>query len=213
MRFSSLLYHLGVLAVTVAAGTTVRKVHSGPTGYVVDFVFTPNATTHPQSVLLGFPLYSDSLHASPSVTDGYSPWNWKSDYFSLLLFTDLGSPATTAGLNMTYNSSSGDWELTVPFPSGTFNYNFYPDCDTSWLKCEALVDPSNLPIEFYPGDQLVSTIQVPFDSAFQVRDYDWQLPLPSTRHRGNISFQHYPSPGSTYPTKGTLLYLSLLFIH
>jgi hypothetical protein len=64
-----------LLSSTFVPVTTVRKVNSGRTGYVVDFVFTPNATTHPKSVLLGgFLLYSDPLHASPSRTVGYSPW-------------------------------------------------------------------------------------------------------------------------------------------
>ncbi|KUJ11845.1 alpha/beta-hydrolase [Mollisia scopiformis] len=202
MRFSSLFVNAAFLEVGLAASTTVRKVDTSPTGYVVDFVFTPNATTHPKSVLLGFPLYSDSLHASPSITDGYSPWDWKPEYFSLALFTNTGSPATLAGLDMTYNPSSGDWELSVPFPSGTFNYNFYPDCNsTDYLNCAALTDSSNPPLEPYPGDQLVSTIQVPFDGKYQVRDYDWQLPLPNESRRGNFSFQQYPSPGSTYPSK------------
>jgi hypothetical protein len=203
------------LASAFGAATTVRKVNNGPTGYVVDFVFTPNATTHPKFVLLGgFPLYSDSLHASASKTAGYSPWQWKPDDFSMGLFVDLGSPATIAGLNMTLNSKTGDWELTVPFPSGTFNYAYSLDCiNGSYLNCAGVVDPSNLPLELYPGDQLVSTIQVPFDSKYQANDYDWQLPLENQSQRGSISFQHYPSPNSTYPSPGRYPSLCSVLIH
>ncbi|CZR59821.1 uncharacterized protein PAC_09715 [Phialocephala subalpina] len=181
MRFSLLFIAVSFLGAALAAKTIARKVNSGPTGYVIDFVFTPNATTHPKSVQLGFPLFSDSLHASPSVVNGYLPYDWRPEYFSMEIFSSA-LPVPVAGLNMTFNSRSGDWEITVPFPSGTFNYNFYLDCnDTNYFKCPAAVtDPSNPLIELYPGDQFVSVIQVPFKK----------------------KYQHYPSPGSTYPSPG-----------
>lgn len=107
MQFSMLLINAAFLAVTPALGTTVRKVNSRPTGYVVDFIFKPNATEHHTLVLLGgFALYSDALHGSPFITNGYSPYNWKPDYFRIILFNGLGCPATLGGLNMTYNPSA-----------------------------------------------------------------------------------------------------------
>lgn len=207
MHFASALATSLALTVPVFGGaaTKVRKTGQGPTGYVVDFVFTPNATEKYSSVLLGgFPFFSDPLHASPSKTNGYSPWQWKADDFSMSVSPDYGVPnITSAGLNMTWNEREGSWEITVPMPSGTWNYAYYPECTTAWSYCDlALVDPSNMPIEAYAGDQLVSNIQVPFDGKYQVNDYDWQLPLPDASKRGSISFHQYPSPGSTYPSPG-----------
>jgi hypothetical protein len=202
MYLSDVFAALAFLPWVFGAATTVRKTDEDPTGYVIDFVFTPNTTTSPSFVLLGgFPLYSDSLHASPSKTDDYSPWKWKPDDFGMVLFTDLGNPATMAGLNMTLNTKTGDWELTVPFPSGTFSYAYHPDCSaTTWSACPTIVvDFSNPPIELYLGDQNLSIVQVPFGAKYQVNNYDWQLPLPMASQRGDISFHNYPSPNSTYP--------------
>jgi hypothetical protein len=125
-----------LLALTMpvfSAATKVRKTGNGPTGYVVDFVFTPNATERYSSVLLGgFPFFSDPLHALPSKTNGYSPWQWKADDFSMSVSPDYGVPnITSAGLNMTWNAEAGSWHITVPLPSGTWNYAYYPKCKTA----------------------------------------------------------------------------------
>jgi hypothetical protein len=125
----------------------------------------------------------------------------------MALFVDLADPATLSGLNMTLKLSTGNWELTILFPSGTFNYAYFPDCSGTWSNCTGVVDPSNMPLGFHRGDQLVSTIQVPFGWQYQVNDYDWQLPLGNKAERKYISFQHYPSPNSTYPSPGTDLVL------
>ncbi|KAJ5101219.1 hypothetical protein N7456_007271 [Penicillium angulare] len=122
--------------------------------------------------------------------------------FSMRLAPDYGNEADNlAGLEMNHNEETGEWEITVPLPSGTWLYAYYPDCTTgNWRTCDvAMVDPSNLPIEAFPGDQLLSAIQLPFDGKFQVVDYDWQLPLGDVSRRGNVSFHQYSSPGSTYP--------------
>ncbi|OJJ46520.1 hypothetical protein ASPZODRAFT_142334 [Penicilliopsis zonata CBS 506.65] len=201
------MHILVVLALIAASaegkGTTVRKTGTGPTGYEVDFVFTPNSTTNASSVLLGgFPFFSDPLHASLVKTDGYTPYEWRADMFSMRLSPDYGNEAgTLSGLAMQYNNQTGDWEVTVPLPSGTWLYAYYPDCTTgNWRDCNvSLVDPSNLPLEAFPGDQLLSAIQLPFDGEFQVQNYDWQLPLEDVSKRGNVSFHQYASPGSTSP--------------
>ncbi|KAJ6010776.1 hypothetical protein N7451_002188 [Penicillium sp. IBT 35674x] len=122
--------------------------------------------------------------------------------FSMRLSPDYGNEADNlAGLEMTHNEHTGDWEITVPLPSGTWLYAYYPNCTTgNWRNCDvALVDPSNLPVEAFAGDQLLSAIQLPFDREFQVNNYDWQLPLEDVSKRGNVSFHRYSSPGSTYP--------------
>jgi predicted esterase len=107
------------------------------------------------------------------------------------------------GFNMTRDVKSGDWTVRIPFPSGIFNYAYYPDCWQGWgnRNCTALTDPSNPPLERQKGDQLTSTIEVPFDGRFQERNYDKFLPLQPASRRGSIRFVTYPSPGSTYPKK------------
>jgi hypothetical protein len=109
---------------------------------------------------------------------------------------DYGNPAVNlAGLNMTLNSKTGNWEVTVPLPSGTWNYAYYPDGMTIWSNCDvALTDPSNTPIEAFSGDQKLSTIQVLFHEGFQVNDYSWQLLLPDVSKRGKISFTSTLTP-------------------
>ncbi|KAG4416795.1 hypothetical protein IFR04_010050 [Cadophora malorum] len=203
-----LVLELLCLVTTVfSTGTRVRRTHRGPTGFEVDFVFQPNATQNYSSVLLGgFPFFSDPLHASASKTNGYSPYDWKPDYFSMRLGTDYGnSNATVAGLNMIMNNATGNWEISVPLPSGTWLYGFYPDCGSNWKTgCKTqLVDPSNMPIQMYQGDQLLSAVQVPFDRRFQEVNYDWQLPAKNESQRGTVSFVGYQSPGSIYPKIGT----------
>ncbi|KAJ5263158.1 hypothetical protein N7478_010763 [Penicillium angulare] len=90
--------------------------------------------------------------------------------FSMRLSPDYGNEAgNLAGLEMKHNEHTGDWEITVPLPSGTWLYAYYPNCTTgNWKACDvAIVDPSNLPIEAFAGDQLLSAIQLPFDREFQ----------------------------------------------
>src|ERR1700755_1926231 len=92
----------------LAAGTTVRKVDHGPTGYEVDFIFHPPTNSSPyHSVLLGgFPKYSDASHASMSKTNGYEPSDWKPDDFGLVVVPD-NTAATYTGFNMTLDPSTG----------------------------------------------------------------------------------------------------------
>jgi hypothetical protein len=196
---------LATLPIALAKSTTVRATGKGPTGYVVDFVYRANGTSKPSTVLLGnIPLFSDQLHASPSKTAGYSPFNWKPDQFALALFNNQDANQNTyAGFNMSYNEASNEWEFTLPLPSGTYQYAYYPDCRNITSNCIGIIDQTNLPIQALPGDQTFSIVQVPFDKNFQVRDYDWELPYPDKSKQGSISFHQYPSPGSTYPKPST----------
>ncbi|KAJ9136746.1 carbohydrate esterase family 1 protein [Pleurostoma richardsiae] len=191
-------------------GTQVIHTGLGPTGYEVTFRFHPNATTHPKFVVLGgFGLYTNQRTASIENMMQYLPSQWQPGFFSLNTDTQYAAPGNdgthTGGFNMTYEGDTGDWVATLPFPSGTFNYGFYPDCWQGWSYCKGLTDPSNPPIEFQAGEQVISTIQVPWDGNYQpdYMNYDNYLPYEdvSKRGRGNISFQLYPSPGSTYPAK------------
>lgn len=204
-------------AASYHGGTTkVVKTGKKPTGYEVEFHFQPNSTLHPQFVVLGgFFLYTNSREASNTKMKEILPWDWQPEDFSLRTVPDyfdtygVQIPSKhgdySKGFNMTYDSKSGDWVITLPFPSGTFNYAYYPDCWQGWgnSNCTVLTDPSNPPIERLKGDQKLSTIQVPFDGKFQVQNYDKYLPLEPASHRGTISFHTYPSPGSTYPSNGT----------
>jgi enterochelin esterase-like enzyme len=102
---------------------------------------------------------------------------------------------------MHYNSNDGSWELTLPFPSGTFQYSFLVNCVPPVIFCTGTVDPENPPIEALAGEQTSSIIQVPFDAKRQIYNYDWQLPLANMRQRGTVNFYNYSSPGATYPAQ------------
>lgn len=202
MRSSLVISPLSYSALVLSRSTAVRKTGHGPTGYVVDFVFHGNSTSKPSSVLLGgIPLFSDALNASPSRTSGFLPYNWKPDQFPLALFpTGDVNQDTYAGFNMTWNQATNDWEITLPLPSGTYQYAFYPDCYNITSNCAGIVDANNPPLAPSNDDQMFSTVQVPFNRRYQSKDYDYQLPFQNTEARGSVQYFDYPSPGSTYPS-------------
>ncbi|KAF2093536.1 alpha/beta-hydrolase [Rhizodiscina lignyota] len=205
-------FALGHPGVSSYSHQKTEVIHTGkrPTGYEVSFKFHPNATTHPTFVVLGgFGLYTNTRTASLSKMEQILPWDWTPEDFSLRTSVQLPAPGTngkyTKGFNMTYDHSTGDWTYTLPFPSGTFNYAYYVDCWQGWASpnCTPITDPSNPPIERAKGDQLLSTVQVPWDGQFQSpsMNYDKYFPLQPASKRGSISFHVYRSPGSIYPSK------------
>jgi hypothetical protein len=190
-------------AVAVSAWTTVRKTDQGPTGYVVDFRYDPLPTDPVASkvYLNGLLQISDHLHSSQSQYDNFTPDQFTADKFMVF-------PPVT--YEMDYDAATKTWIKSVPMQSGAWNYNFYLDCDPAVdpltfrpvNNCTApgVLDRHNPPITPTYGDQLTSTVVVPFDGRFQIRDYDYVLPLSDDSKRGNISFFNYPSPGSTVPS-------------
>nr|OQO19088.1 hypothetical protein B0A51_13171 [Rachicladosporium sp. CCFEE 5018] len=182
--------------------TTVRKTSHGPTGYVVDFIYRHNGTTQPSSVTVGGINYlSDAPHASVSKSSGYSPYAWKPGQFSYQNFatSDVNANVSYAGFNMTYNDGEALWELSLPLPSQTYQYAFYPDCKGIWPSCAGFIDEGNLPIEARRGDQVDSVVEVPANRRYSNLDYTYQFPVKESA-RGEIAFYEYPSPGLTYPS-------------
>ncbi|GKT60959.1 alpha/beta-hydrolase [Colletotrichum tofieldiae] len=126
------------------------------------------------------------------------PSDWRPGYINFATDDDFDS-GTLPTFDMVEDEKSGDWLLTLPFPSGTFQYSFLVDCAPPVTLCDSIVDSDNPPIQSLPGEQASSIVQVPFSKAHQTDDYSWQLPLEDSEKRGRVEFFNYSSPGSTYP--------------
>lgn len=184
-----------------SAAAVVERDPNGPTGYQVTFRYRPPPDSpEPANVSMGSGfLYTDPLHTTSETAANYLPSQWKPDYVNFGSYLDLIS-GEAPSLNMGMDKETGDWVLTLPFPSGTFQYSFLVNCTPPVIYCPGTVDTDNPPIEMLAGEQTSSIVQVPFDKTFQTVDNTWQLPLEDKNRRGHIGFFNYTSPGSTYPT-------------
>ncbi|KAE8333989.1 alpha/beta-hydrolase [Aspergillus sergii] len=191
----------------LASGSvTVRKTDQPPTGYEVTFEYINNEASN---IKMGGDFYSftDQYHTTPQFNAGLDLHNYKpGDFLAPISGTNYGPGGKQVGYEMTKNKN-GVWTYTTPFPSGTFQYWFLPDCDYA-PNCTSIgqfvTDPENPPIENYPGQQNASIFQVPYDARFQAYgplglDFDYALPVHQVSERGVVSFVNYTSAGSTIP--------------
>lgn len=193
---------------SVDAGVTVQQTNQGPTGYEVQFTYT-NASAD-SIVLTGLPMFTNEKHTSPQRAAAYSPFDYQPGYFVVANLVGAGQNTTNWPYVMQRGNQSGDgeWELTVPLPSGTYSYAFCVDAssvdDCSVDAANLFVDPENLPFVNVEGDMTSSTVQVPYDARFQYYDtlnlnFDFTLPVAPSASRGSVQAVNYTSPGSTHP--------------
>jgi len=125
----------------------------------------------------------------------------ETDYFGMVLLTNLGSSAIMVGLNMTLNIKSGNRELTFLFSSSNFSYAYFPDYSSATYIACPLTFGRFFKSSYWvlSRDQNVSIVQVPFNAKYEMNNYNWKLPFPEVDKRGNISLRHYPSLYSIYP--------------
>ncbi|KLU92743.1 hypothetical protein MAPG_11645 [Magnaporthiopsis poae ATCC 64411] len=209
---------LGLFAQTGLAGVSVRKTGTAPTGYEVDFTFARDKASR---VLVAGGLYpfTDQWHTGWERSVGWSPREIR------LLSLPFRGDAERAANILPYRKSKGrlrpyvmqrdgggggDWRLTIPLPSGTYNYAFLVDCDVpsncSFGSGKWVIDPDNPPFVNVRGDATASSFQVPFDAKFQAMpaggadlNFDYALPQTDASKRGTVTTVNYTSPGSVWP--------------
>ncbi|KAI6382267.1 hypothetical protein MCOR25_000856 [Pyricularia grisea] len=207
---SFLALALGLFAQKTLGGVAVRKTGTAPTGYEVDFTLV-NETASRVIVAGGIFPFTDQWHTGWQYSGGWSPREYQRGDFIL--------PQTAGGLGdadwpyVMESDGQGSWRLTVPMPSGTYNYAFLVDCEVptncSFASGKWVIDPENPPFVNVPGDQTASSFQVPFDAEFQGTpaggsdlDFDYALPRADSSERGTVATVNYTSPGSVWPAPG-----------
>jgi enterochelin esterase-like enzyme len=100
---------------------------------------------------------------------------------------------------MKKDPSTGVWSITIPLPSGEFNYGFVVNCtdaeEASATGCPEISDPSNPPWNDRHGVRVgsvepTSQVYVPSDPAFHTVNYSWQAP---TSPHGALKDVLYPA--------------------
>ncbi|KAL8285869.1 hypothetical protein RB597_002784 [Gaeumannomyces tritici] len=204
---SAIALALGLFAETGLAGVSVRKTGTAPTGYEVDFTLA-NDTASRVLVAGGLFPFTDQWHTGWQRSNGWSPRDYQAGDFVL--------PQAAGGLGdadwpyVMKRDGGGDWRLTVPLPSGTYNYAFLVDCDApfncTFASGKWVIDPDNPPFVNVAGDATASSFQVPFDARFQATpaggsdlNFDYALPRADPAERGAVTTVNYTSPGSVWP--------------
>ncbi|KAJ5831903.1 carbohydrate esterase family 1 protein [Penicillium riverlandense] len=202
------VFHLFLLvssAYLTSSAVMVNPSAQSPTGYEVTFTYV---NEHARNVLMGGDIYSftDQWHTTPQYNAGFDLHGYKPGDFLAPVDPNFGPGSKNPGYQM-IKKEHGMWTYTTYFPSGTFTYNFMPDCDFA-PNCSAagqvVIDPDNPPIQNYPGQQNYSIFQVSFDSRHQSYaafdlDFSYQLPITSKSLTGTLFFVNYTSPGSPVP--------------
>ncbi|KAI0025742.1 carbohydrate esterase family 1 protein [Xylariomycetidae sp. FL0641] len=193
----ALLSAVAALLPVVSAGVVVTKTDQGPTGYEVTITYT---NTSAKTVTIGgtLPPLTNQWRTSPNYGAQIDPHDYKpGDYPSYQAMDFPGFPMTAKG--------NGTFVFKAPYPSGTYQYAFLPDCAYAPNCTDAeLPDPDNVPFQTIPGTATRSVFQVPYDDRFQHYDdmnlnWDYALPLEDEAARGTLKAETYRSPGSVSP--------------
>ena len=167
-------------AAEVKTATEVWASDDSPTGYFVTFRY-PDAD-YGRARIYGEWCFTDLHRVSRVSGCDPDPWKWKVGDF--VCCNGAGWPTAEMTLN-----ENGVWEYTIPLPNGNFNYRFIlggdPDAAlTDTTGATISWDPSNVPFHaafkdmsgYTYGDDLMSTIYVPFDPNKQVDDFTIEAP-------------------------------------
>ena len=158
----------------------VQHTSKPPTGYTVTFRYRGPRATSVQ--LEGEWYFSSPAHSSPYNSQGLLPSQWGPGDFPLG-WPNIGTTAGWPISNMKKDPSTGVWSITIPLPSGEFNYGFVVNCtdaeEASATGCPEISDPSNPPWNDRHGVRVgsvepTSQVYVPSDPAFHTVNYSWQ---------------------------------------
>jgi enterochelin esterase-like enzyme len=167
----------------------------GPTGYTVTFrYYAPDAT---RVRIRGEWYFTSPATTTPTATDGRLPEQWKVGDFPAFYPNSFATGAWPVA-DLTKDQASGVWSITMPMPSGTYSYSFFPNCAAATVaSCTPVSDPANPPWNTRGSVELLSQVYVPQDTAFGTRDYTWQAP--AVVPHGTLVDVPYPSALSTNP--------------
>ena len=189
---------------------------SSPTGYYVNFTYKAPSADHVG--IIGDWMFSDIYHSSRWKSAAIWPQQWQKGMFPHALLGLKKTPeALTAGESQTgidpskfefdwdilkqglyemkKSGDDGSFSITLPLPSGIFNYRFVLDMpEGNPLKMVTVPDPGNPPVTVGEKGQAFSQVYVPFDKERQILDRSVELPLTDSQGGSLISFQYETAP-------------------
>jgi enterochelin esterase-like enzyme len=198
----------GTPSATTDPGPTVTHTKKGPTGYEVTFRIKDAAATSMKikgtwSFASTAGSSTDPTNAAPIAASEWTPGDFA------LQSPDM--PGETWPIaDMTKDAKTGIWSYTVPLPSGTFDYQFYPNCTAAapaLTGCTAETDPTVPAWSSATGASpaVFSQVYVPSDAKFGTTDYSWQADAPK-RDQGKVVDVSYPTPNTSTGTHPLAVY-------
>ncbi|MET7484944.1 alpha/beta hydrolase-fold protein [Streptomyces sp. NPDC005538] len=187
-----------------SSGPTVTHTGKGPTGYEVTFRVKDASATSMR--IKGTWSFASTASSSTDPTNAapVAAADWRPGDFPLQSPDQPGEAWAVA--SMTKDAKSGVWSYTVPLPSGTFDYQFYPDCASAALTgCTAETDPAVPPWSTTGSPAVFSQVYVPSDPKSGTTDLSYTADAPAGR-RGRITDVTYPTANSSTGTHPLAVY-------
>lgn len=163
-------------------GVTVTEDTDSPTGYTATFVYE-NADAETVNLAGSFSFYYDEKDIRGEVPEtSYSPYEWNDGMF------EVGDESYTEEMKKVENTDY--WTLSMPLPSGHYQYAFYVDGSE-----ESVDDPANPAIvNTAVGGHAFnhSTFEVPYNSEKYSESVDYSFTMPrEDGQKGELTFTNY----------------------
>ncbi|BBA95506.1 putative esterase [Actinacidiphila reveromycinica] len=191
-----------------ALGATVTHTKKGPTGYEVTFRIKDASATSMR--IKGAWSFASTASSSTDPTNAapIPAAQWQPGDFALQS-PDMPSENWPVA-DMTEDARTGIWSYTVPLPSGTFDYQFYPDCTAAapaLSGCTAETDPTVPAWSSAAGASpaVFSQVYVPSDAKFGTTDSSLQADAPKGE-QGRITDVSYPTANTSTGTHPLAVY-------
>lgn len=180
---------------SLTPGVTVKEDADSPTGYTATFVY--EAADAKEVTLTGaFTFYTDDETRGTTPAEYTAPYDWENGMF------EAGDESYTE--TMTKVEGTDYWTISLPLPSGHYQYVFHVDGAE-----EKLEDPTN-PMEAsgvengHHYDR--STFYVPYDEAKQSDSIDFSYMAPrEDGQSGEVSYVNYEDYDGTQRPLGIYL--------
>lgn len=164
--------------------TSVYPSPESPTGYFVTFCLPDSG--YSRVTIQGEWVFSDLSDASVKTSTNAGPMDWKNGYVQW---------GTAPQPHYDMDLDGGIWRITLPLPSGTYKYKFFPDGKECW-------DPANPPrnrdlwATDLRGEDRFSTVYVPYDPVRQSLSQDRSVEAPTAGHKGTYFYRELPASHS-----------------